>query len=85
MMSLKDQIERQQSRAANIERTGRAVPTVIHNNIIELEQKLNDADASLKSMQIEKEGVDQRYTLDIKHFNQLIEKNQQNASFNIQN
>lgn len=74
MMSLKDQVERQQSRAANIERTGREVPAVIHNNIIELEQKLNDADASLKSMQTEKDSVDQRYTLDIARFSQLVKK-----------
>ena len=80
MMSLKDQVERQQSRAANIERTGREVPAVIHNNILELEQKLNDADASLKSMQVEKEGVDQRYALDIQRFSQLIERTSQKTS-----
>lgn len=74
MMSLKDQVERQQSRAANIERTGREVPVVIQNNIIELEQKLNDANASLGSMQSEKESVNQRYALDIARFSQLVEK-----------
>lgn len=60
MMSLKDQVERQQSRAADIERTGREVPLVIRNNIEELEQKLNEANASLKSMQEEKDTVAQK-------------------------
>lgn len=74
MISLKDQVERQQSRAANIERTGREVPVVIQNNILELEQKLNEADASLKAMQNEKESVNQRYASDIARFSQLVEK-----------
>ena len=74
MMSLKDQVERQQSRAANIERTGREVPAVIRNNIDELEQKLNEANTSLKSMKTEKESVAERYSLDITLFNQLIKQ-----------
>ena len=74
MMSLKDQVERQQSRAANIERTGREVPVVIRNNIDELEQKLNEANTSLKSMKTEKESVAERYSLDITLFNQLIKQ-----------
>ena len=74
MISLKDQVERQQSRAANIERTGREVPVVIQNNILELEQKLNEADASLKAMKNEKESVNQRYASDIARFSQLVEK-----------
>ena len=74
MMSLKDQVERQQSRAANIERTGREVPIFIGNNIAELEQKLKEADASLKSMDNEKDKVDQRYALDIERFGQLVKK-----------
>jgi hypothetical protein len=74
MMSLKDQVERQPSRAANIERTGREVPAVIRNNIDELEQKLNEANTSLKSMKTEKESVAERYSLDITLFNQLIKQ-----------
>ncbi|HAW13622.1 MAG TPA: hypothetical protein DCW37_00225 [Cellvibrionales bacterium] len=74
MMSLKDQVERQQSRAADIERTGREVPLVIRNNIEELEQKLNEANASLKSMQEEKDTVAQRYALDITRFSQLMKQ-----------
>ena len=74
MMSLKDQVERQQSRAANIERAGREVPVVIRNNIDELEQKLNEANTSLKSMKTEKESVAERYSLDITLFNQLIKQ-----------
>ena len=72
MMSLKNQVERQQSRAANIERTGREVPIVIRNNIEELEQKLNEANDSLKSMQKEQGTVAQRYALDISRFSQLM-------------
>lgn len=74
MMSLKDQVERQQSRAADIERTGRVVPIVIRNNIEELEQKLNEANASLKSMQEEKETVAHRYAVDITRFSQLMKQ-----------
>jgi len=74
MMSLKNQVERQQNRAANIERTGREVPVVIHNNIEELEQKLNEANTSLKSMKDEKAAVAERYALDITRFGQLIQQ-----------
>jgi len=74
MMSLKNQVERQQSRAANIERTGREVPVVIRNNIEELEQKLNEANTSLTSMQDEKNAVAERYSLDITRFGQLIQQ-----------
>ena len=74
MMSLKNQVERQQSRAADIERTGREVPVVIRNNIEELEQKLNEANDSLKSMQEEQDTVAQRYELDIARFSQLMKQ-----------
>ena len=76
MMSLKNQVERQQSRAADIERAGREVPIVIRNNIEELEQKLNEANDSLKSMQEEQETVAQRYAVDITRFSQLMEKHE---------
>lgn len=72
MMSMKDQVERQQTRAANIERAGREVPTVIKNNISELEQKLAEAESSLNSMQVEKDSVNERYEQDVNQFSALM-------------
>ena len=74
MMSIKDQVERQQARAADIERGGREVPDVIHNNIINLEDKLQQAEESLEVMQTEKETVENRYDKDIERFSLLTEK-----------
>ena len=50
------------------------MPIVIRNNIEELEQKLNEANDSLKSMQEEQDTVAQRYALDISRFSQLMGK-----------
>ncbi len=74
MMSMKDQVERQQTRAANIERAGREVPTVIKNNISELEQKLAEAESSLNSMHFEKDSVKERYEQDINQFSTLMQR-----------
>ena len=49
---------------------------MIRNNIEELEQKLNEANDSLKSMQEEQETVAQRYAVDITRFSQLMEKHE---------
>ena len=72
MLSLKDQVERQQSRAADIERTGREVPKVIRENIVDLEQKLSDAENSLITMEEEKSAIDARYAFDIERFSTLM-------------
>ncbi len=72
MMSLKDQVERQQARAADIERGGREVPEVIRNNILELEEKLSEAEGSLITMQDERVVVEDRYAKDLERFTQLM-------------
>lgn len=74
MLSLKDQVERQQSIAADIERAGREVPKVIRENIADLELKLNDAENSLSIMEEEKKAIDARYAFDIERFSTLIGK-----------
>lgn len=72
MASLKSQVERQQEVAANIERRGSEVPAVIQNNILDLQQKVRDAERSLISRQQEKVAVDKRYAEDAKKFEMLI-------------
>ena len=71
MMSLKDQVERQQSRAADFERRGQKVPRVILQNIAEQEEKLRDAEASHASRLEEKQLVASRYEKDIARFKAL--------------
>ena len=72
MASLKEQVERQQAVAANIERQGRNVPPVIRDNIIDLEEKVRDAERSLASRVSEKEKVDTRFDKDAERFETLI-------------
>ncbi len=79
MMSLKDQVERQQSRAADFERRGQEVPHVILQNIAEQEDKLRDAEASHASRLEEKQMVASRYDKDIARFKALVDYRQGNA------
>jgi hypothetical protein len=73
MASLKNQVERQQLMAANIERRGAQVPLSIQKNIIDLQEKIDDAEHSLASRQQEKHEMDLRYDADAERFQQLME------------
>lgn len=72
MLSLKSQVERQQERAANIERGGREVPDIIKNNINELEDKLKNAETSVTSRKEEKAVVIEQYVKEKDRFRKLI-------------
>ena len=80
MMSLKDQVERQQSRAADFERRGQQVPRVILQNIAEQEDKLRDAELSHASRLEEKQLVASRYEKDIARFKALVNYRKGNSA-----
>lgn len=74
MASLKDQMDRQQAVAADMERQGRKIPSVIRGNIEDLQEKVRDAEQALASRRHEKDSVDQRYMHDVERFNWLVDR-----------
>lgn len=72
MLALKDRLEREQHRAANIERAGREVPDSLRTAIVELQQEVLDAEADIAQMQKEKKASADSFASDLERFNYLI-------------
>lgn len=72
LIGLKETLGTQQEKAANIERSGYAVPDSLNQNLKDLETELNEAEAAIKSRQNEKQLVDEQYDADAKRLSSLI-------------
>ena len=74
LAGLKEKLDIQQARAANIERSGRSVPDYINSNINELENEMREAESSIKAREQEKQLVDQKFSVDAERLGKLIAK-----------
>lgn len=64
LAGLKEKLDIQQGRAANIERRGSEVPDSIVTNIEDLESEMRELEATIKLRQAEKENVSEKYDRD---------------------
>lgn len=71
LRSIKEQIAKQQERAANIERTGREAPQRLLENIAALEGELDDTSISIKARKSEIAAVKAEFAADSKRFEHL--------------
>lgn len=70
---LKSKIEKEQRRAANIERSGRSVPPVIADNIRAIRLELKSATESVENRKKEIDIVRQSYQKDMERFTYITE------------
>ncbi len=74
LVSIKSQIEREQAKAANIERRGREVPQDLLKNINILRQEIEDTEQSIVMRREEIESVKASYQRDIERFKTLKDR-----------
>lgn len=72
LMSVKSQIEREQQRAADIERTGRDVPASLTGNIDKLGREIEDTEESIGIRRQEVDETKASYERDIDRFSLLM-------------
>ena len=72
--SNKGQVERQQAKAANIERAGRTVPQSLLDNIEQLKKEIALSEIDITARKAEIETVKQEYQKDIERFRYLVEE-----------
>lgn len=73
VINTKAQVERQQEKAANVERKGKNVPENLLNNINGLKKEIELAELDISARKIEIEAVRQQYQKDIDRLRYLIE------------
>lgn len=71
---LRENAERQRSRAASIERNNHAVPEKLQQNIEEIEREMNEALASITARQEEKQVAINKYDTDAQRLELLFQK-----------
>lgn len=74
LAGLKEKLDNQQARAANIERRGSEVPEYIVDNINDLESELQELETAIKLRQTEKSEVGSKYDADARRLETLIAK-----------
>lgn len=72
--ALKQQIEREQTRAANLERSGRPVPTELTDNIKALTAEVDETERTVEQRKLEIEQEKKNYQADIDRLNYLLKK-----------
>lgn len=72
--AVKRKMEGEQARAANIERSGRAVPQIMRDNIQAMQDELEVTQKKVIRREYELEQVQEQYNADIKRFKELKEK-----------
>jgi hypothetical protein len=73
VLATKSQVERQQAKAADIERNGNKVPESLLENIVELKQEIELAEIAIAQREEEIEKVKAEYQDDIDRFTYLVE------------
>ena len=73
VLATKSQVERQQAKAADIERNGYTVPESLLENIVELKQEIELAEIAIAQREEEIEKVKADYQRDIDRFSYLVE------------
>jgi uncharacterized protein YeaO (DUF488 family) len=69
--SIESQISDLQSRAANLERSGRPVPDVLLENLVTLQSELGKAERQIESRLLEKRDLEERFESEIQRFSQI--------------
>jgi hypothetical protein len=78
LSGVRTRMQAAQSRAASIERSGRAVPDDFLNSIRGLEQEEKDIQAQIKQRQVELQGVSDKFDSDRKRFIEITPPEQSN-------
>lgn len=68
---LKEQLEREQGKAAELEMSGQAVPEMIENHIKELRTAIADEEARIVRMEGDRSTLEARYQFDIERFRMI--------------
>jgi chromosome segregation ATPase len=74
LLSLKQQIEREQSRAANLERSGQPVPQELSDNIRALSAEVDETERTIEQRQLEIKQEENNYQADIDRLKFLLER-----------
>ena len=74
LTSIKGQIEREQQKAADIERRGQEVPQEVLNNIDVMRAELEDTEQSIDARRREVESVKASFKRDMERFSMLLDK-----------
>jgi hypothetical protein len=74
LLSLKQQIEREQNRAANLERSGQPVPQELTDNIKALTAEVDETERTIEQRQLEIKQEEKNYQAEIERLNYLLEK-----------
>ncbi len=72
LAGLKEKLDKQQARAARIERAERTVPEALLQNIADIETEMLEAEATIRLRQREKAEVENKYDSDAARLAQLI-------------
>jgi len=68
---LKDDLERERKRAANLERKGKSIPDNLQKSIESLERQIKDKEGYIESKNEEKEHLKKKYAKDLERFREL--------------
>lgn len=74
LISLKQQIEREQIRAADLERSGQPVPQALTDNIKALSAEIDETERTIKLRQLEMNQEEENYRKDIERLKYLLAK-----------
>lgn len=74
LQSLKQQIEREQSRAANLERSGQPVPQELADNIKALSSEVDETERTIEQRQLEIKQEEKNYQADMDRLKFLLER-----------
>jgi chromosome segregation ATPase len=74
LLSLKQQIEREQTKAANLERSGQPVPRELADNIKALTIEVDETEKTIEQRQLEMKQEEKNYQDDMERLKYLLEK-----------